>query len=342
MRKTLVFLTLFIFLALSSTNAQWISLGGQGKDVAVQGNNPWTLGTDNGIYSHSIAGWKQYPGAGQGLAIAVGPNRIPWVIGMDNAIYQGTGAGWTQLPGGGRGKDIAVAGNGRPWVIGMDDGIYYFENNRWIQYPGLGRGKAISVSLQGVPFVIGMDDGIYQGTGSGWAQLPGAGKGKDIAVDSSGIPWVIGTDQRIYRHDGSRWNELPGGGQGYRIAIDQPGVPLVLGMDRAIWQYGGGPVPPPPAAVNLTGRWACNDGGRYFLRQLSNELWWYGQSGDGGATWSNVFHGQVKGDQVHGRWSDVPLGQIMNSGEMTLQIISNNNLRSKQKTGGFGGSEWTR
>jgi hypothetical protein len=32
----------------------------------------------------------------------------------------------------------------------------------------------------------------------------------------------------------------------------------------------------------------------------------------------------------------------MNQGELNLQIVSPNQLRATQRTGGFGGSEWTR
>jgi hypothetical protein len=102
--------------------------------------------------------------------------------------------------------------------------------------------------------------------------------------------------------------------------------------------------PPPPVAVstNLTGRWNCNDGGTYFVRQTGSELWWYGQSHDGGATWSNVFHGNISGNQVNGRWADVPHGKLRNAGEMSVEIVGSNTLRAVRKTGGFGGSEWNR
>ena len=100
--------------------------------------------------------------------------------------------------------------------------------------------------------------------------------------------------------------------------------------------------PPISISSNLTGRWRCNDGGSYFIRQVGSELWWYGQSRDGGATWSNVFHGRIQENQVIGRWADVPHGRIQNAGEMSLQILGAHKLRATRRTGGFGGSEWTR
>lgn len=344
----------FLFLALvwvacgfSPAHAQWASLGGIGKDVAAQGGTAWTIGSDNGIYSHSGGGWQQYPGGGRGLAIDVAPNGTPWVIGMDNAIYSGTGSGWVQLGGGGKGKDIALDGSARPWVIGMYDGIHFYDGARWNEYPGGGRGLAISVSPQGVPFVIGMDNGIYQGTGSGWVQLPGGGKGKDIAVDGRGRVWVIGMSNRIHYHEGGRWIELPGGGQGHRIAATESGVPLVIGMDNAIWRYGQAaaaqPAPASPLApADLTGRWTGSDGGVYSLRQVGPDLWWCGMSADGGAGWTNVFHGKVEGDQVRGRWADVPHGRNAGHGELNLEVVGPRQLKAVHRTGGFGGSGWTR
>jgi len=99
---------------------------------------------------------------------------------------------------------------------------------------------------------------------------------------------------------------------------------------------------PVSGPVDLTGRWRGNDGGAYFLRQVGNQVWWYGQSGDGGGSWTNVFHGRIEGNQVLGSWTDVPHGRIMNSGEMSLQIVAPNLLRAVNRTGGFGGSEWSR
>jgi len=94
--------------------------------------------------------------------------------------------------------------------------------------------------------------------------------------------------------------------------------------------------------INLTGKWNCNDGGSYFIRQIDNELWWYGQSKDNGKTWSNVFHGHIKGNQIKGKWVDVPQGLTKNSGEIILEILGNSKLKTIEKTGGFGGTEWTR
>jgi len=97
------------------------------------------------------------------------------------------------------------------------------------------------------------------------------------------------------------------------------------------------------AAVNtdLTGRWRCNDGGTYSIRQIGNQLWWSGTSADG-RSWSNVFHGTINGSIVSGSWADVPPGQTRNSGDMTLRVVNPNLLRMEGPPSAFGGTEWTR
>jgi hypothetical protein len=93
---------------------------------------------------------------------------------------------------------------------------------------------------------------------------------------------------------------------------------------------------------NLTGQWSGSDGGTYFIRHVGNQLWWFGQSSDNGATFSNVFNGTVLGNQVMGEWSDVPPGKSQNAGYISLQIIDANHLQAVTQTGGFGGSKWER
>lgn len=41
-------------------------------------------------------------------------------------------------------------------------------------------------------------------------------------------------------------------------------------------------------------------------------------------------------------WGDVPKGSIMNSGVLVLKVTNDNKLEALHKTGGFGGSVWTR
>lgn len=108
---------------------------------------------------------------------------------------------------------------------------------------------------------------------------------------------------------------------------------------------GGHPPPPPPPPhqpMNLNGAWNCNDGGRYYIRQLGNRVWWYGEQSPTGPAWSNVATGTLNGNNLNLEWSDVPKGRILQSGTLHLRVENNNRISTINKTGGFGGSLWTR
>jgi hypothetical protein len=96
------------------------------------------------------------------------------------------------------------------------------------------------------------------------------------------------------------------------------------------------------AAPDLTGVFSCNDGGTYYVRQVGNIVWWVGVSSDQGASWTNVYKGTISGSAVFGTWSDVPAGGAQGWGIMNLVIHSPYSFDSSYKTGGFGGSHWSR
>jgi hypothetical protein len=138
------------------------------------------------------------------------------------------------------------------------------------------------------------------------------------------------------------WNLVPHGGKTGQIRIvdESSGGWGHINVDD--FRFVGATKPSVPISKNLTGRWRCNDGGTYFIRQAGSELWWYGQSGDGGATWSNVYHGRMQGNKIIGQWADVPHGKLQNAGEMSLEVLGSRRLKAIRRTGGFGGSEWSR
>lgn len=97
-----------------------------------------------------------------------------------------------------------------------------------------------------------------------------------------------------------------------------------------------------PALINLTGIWNCDDGGRYYVRQLGTAVWWFGEQDPNYPSWSNVMRGTISGNMINAEWSDVPKGSVMQHGNLVISIASNNRLVAISKTGGFGGSVWTR
>lgn len=98
-------------------------------------------------------------------------------------------------------------------------------------------------------------------------------------------------------------------------------------------------VAPVAHAIDLTGVWRGNDSGTYYIRQVGNEVWWLGEMLP---TWSNVAHGKLSDGIVTLSWADTQRGQTRNSGILVLRVTSDNRLEADQKTGGFGGSVWTR
>ena len=101
-------------------------------------------------------------------------------------------------------------------------------------------------------------------------------------------------------------------------------------------------ISPSGAAIDLTGVWGCDDGGAYYIRQLGNTVWWFGEQDPANPGWSNVAKGTISGSKITLTWADVPKGGAMGSGNLILQITSEDQLQAIQKTGGFGGSTWTR
>jgi hypothetical protein len=101
------------------------------------------------------------------------------------------------------------------------------------------------------------------------------------------------------------------------------------------------------APVDLTGVWTCNDRGTYFIRQIGNDVWWFGRGSD----WANVYRGKMTvggtlGTTVFviGEWADVPTPGITASanGQLDLIVRSASRFERAGVTGGFGGSVCTR
>ncbi len=98
----------------------------------------------------------------------------------------------------------------------------------------------------------------------------------------------------------------------------------------------------PSFSYNLSGTWNCDDGGIYYIRQVGDRIWWYGEASPNSPLWSNVFEGEIYGNKIISKWADVPKGRLTNSGYLELEVVSESRIVAKTKTGGFGGSVWTK
>lgn len=96
-------------------------------------------------------------------------------------------------------------------------------------------------------------------------------------------------------------------------------------------------------ADDLTGRWRGSDGGIYYLSQVGDRIYWYGQDSRRRPVWSNVFTGRLRGRNIRGHWSDVPKGHTQGHGRLELQIRRRGGvLRVTYQTGGFSASRLRR
>jgi hypothetical protein len=102
--------------------------------------------------------------------------------------------------------------------------------------------------------------------------------------------------------------------------------------------------------ADLNGFWAGDDGAMYFVTTDDwNRVWWVGMSGDDGQSFTNVFQGKWNPNNateepadfgtVSGDWVDVPRGQAMGSGTLTLSYRTNGEIW-RTSGSGFGGKVW--
>ena len=103
----------------------------------------------------------------------------------------------------------------------------------------------------------------------------------------------------------------------------------------------------------LTGAWAGNDSGVYYIRQVGDCVWWFGtevRDIELGPTnqrgFANVASGRIVGRQVDLEWVDVPLGYSVNGGGLTFIYDKERGklTLADQRGGGqpFGGTVLTR
>lgn len=93
---------------------------------------------------------------------------------------------------------------------------------------------------------------------------------------------------------------------------------------------------------DLTGVWAGDEGGTYYIRQIGSEITWYGENAPINPGWSNVASGNIVGDQIFLKWMDVPKGTNMLSGKLIIRVSLPDTLIITKKTGGFGGNSFER
>jgi hypothetical protein len=109
----------------------------------------------------------------------------------------------------------------------------------------------------------------------------------------------------------------------------------------------------PAGKGELSGAWAGNDSGVYYIRQVGDCVWWFGtevKEIERGVTdqlgFANVASGRIRGTRIDLEWADGPLGNTTNGGGLTFFYDqARGELTLVEQRGGgqaFGGSVLTR
>ncbi len=93
----------------------------------------------------------------------------------------------------------------------------------------------------------------------------------------------------------------------------------------------------------LTGAWAGNDHGVYYVRQVGDCVWWFGTELKdiepgmvGQPGFANVAAGRVDGAEIELEWADVPMGNILDGGGLTLTYDEPTDQLAITERRGFG------
>jgi hypothetical protein len=192
--------------------------------------------------------------------------------------------------------------------------------------------------------------------GDGSYRLTARHSGKVLDVNYSMDNQANVVQHEWHGEDNQRWIFEPVGDGYYRLVAkfskkvldvnltDKPANVVQHewhGGDNQRWKIeavtGGGDILP-PGQLDLTGFWQDDIGGKYQVRQLGNQVWWYL---DNKPEVTNVFKGILSGSTLTGEWADVPGGQLRNSGSLTLKVINANRLEKVSSSFPYGGSVWT-
>jgi hypothetical protein len=96
-------------------------------------------------------------------------------------------------------------------------------------------------------------------------------------------------------------------------------------------------------SFDLTGLWQDNTGGGaiYHVRQIGNVVYWSVDATSLGS-YANVFFGEITGNTITGTWVDLPNSPSLSSGNLTLQIQSNDWFIKVSESNVYGAQEWIR
>ena len=87
----------------------------------------------------------------------------------------------------------------------------------------------------------------------------------------------------------------------------------------------------PTGIGELTGVWQGSEGGVYYIRHVGDCVWWFGtdvRDIEPGLTgqfgFANVASGRIDGDRIEVEWADLPLGDTLGGGGLSLVYDEDN------------------
>jgi hypothetical protein len=95
-------------------------------------------------------------------------------------------------------------------------------------------------------------------------------------------------------------------------------------------------------AASLTGKWSGNDGGTYYITQLNDRIYWYGENSTTSPGFANIGVGKIVGNYIFIEATDVPKGSASAQSDLIIYKSTDNYLYVITKDSPFGGSSWTR
>jgi hypothetical protein len=99
-------------------------------------------------------------------------------------------------------------------------------------------------------------------------------------------------------------------------------------------------------ALDLTGNWKATldteemAGPDFYIRQIGDSVWMYGEDMTADPTWTSIANGTVIDNTIELNWADIPKGEATLYGTLLLNITSDNELEVVDQTGGWGGEDW--
>jgi hypothetical protein len=93
---------------------------------------------------------------------------------------------------------------------------------------------------------------------------------------------------------------------------------------------------------NLTGVWHTTGGVTFYVRQVGNQVWWFGEQAAVNPRWTNVATGTLNGDTLTVQWVDVPMGGTRNQGSLGLRVVASNHMVVSQNPDNFWNADWYR